>query len=1160
MVPEIFEQILNLFDNCHSHGKPLQLSIDHDLVKILPLPHKLIRDYLTDQPIHAICWLSEDKNTLYFKNNLCLCSTDQNQGDSCHSLTCEQLHICQDYILNNNCSQFQSLGKCSHSHSLSTDHNEKVLNKFSLSSKDEDIFKFISRLTRLSLPSSSLPSLSSNQSKILVQSINKQHISDDLIDQWLGTHKSLLVDQKLINSFTIELMFDDDEIASMMKNIIKSDHSTTALIKENSSSSNVFTLNDLSTTPNDNRQDRDLDREVQYTTEKTSSIIDRKFSNQLKTNDINKSSSEYSIPITFGRGRGRQTFNTIPNVPLVSRESSSSSLNNQSPQNSFRNITSKLSSPNDQTSSNESFSPTGKKPIFSNRLNSKLTEQIKTKSVDNPSNSTLQRTNTNLSYSPEQTSPYDKTQSTSPLESFNRQNNRDDIHKKNYSSPTSPDEKCKPRFVLRGSSSKNIEKSPVTTTTTNQTLITYKFNKPFSDEHICYLLGPKRQYIIEKDHCQILSCLPSGYCRVTRLEQGKEIEKHLNSLLPETLNFKVVKTSDDLALLICSSAGENIFEQNQTKYAIISEPAKVSLNIDIIQTSTNACTQSSPISTRHTTSSGTERNNSQQISSDGKFYISKTNSSIDVICGDISEIPVDLMICISTSNNLCSNVLRRAGSDVQSKYKESYKPPDAVLLNGGLTKAQKILFMPWETDIQQEETREIQKSLSDLVKWCINKAHSRNMKSISFPPIGTGQLGLDPAFVSEAMISAASECLHQYQIDVTFVIYSSNGMNEDDECYQVFRIYLDSLCDQIQSNKISTPTTNLNVEKQSVKRNTESKRIITLSDLQDIDQYHNLLIKSLAKLMDEKTFDLSLIESSFMDKIDLLIDICFQHNVIPRIDLSRKEITLRGDRESCLQCFFNLRQGKKIHEYSYAITVNGEKTSEEKFNSYISLKIDEAFAVVETNIRINDDSMIFSIDLNKLQVQINDKKQSAFLIRKPLNDSKIRIPSSWSSTSLMIRTVLMRKSLYESLACFQDFNKTMSMSDWQIERIESIENYPLYMHFMTNRKEETKLYFHGCPYSSVQSIIHYGFHTTNTSNYGDQFRSSSNESICFTRNVLDSHLYGTRRSSDGKHYIFAVEISKNDNNNDDFTLLSNKNAYLALPTYLIVYQQRQNFN
>jgi hypothetical protein len=35
------------------------------------------------------------------------------------------------------------------------------------------------------------------------------------------------------------------------------------------------------------------------------------------------------------------------------------------------------------------------------------------------------------------------------------------------------------------------------------------------------------------------------------------------------------------------------------------------------------------------------------------------------------------------------------------------------------------------------------------------------------------------------MISAASECLHQYKLDISFVIYSSTGMAEEDECYQV---------------------------------------------------------------------------------------------------------------------------------------------------------------------------------------------------------------------------------------------------------------------------------------------------------------------------------------------------------------------------------------
>ncbi len=61
----------------------------------------------------------------------------------------------------------------------------------------------------------------------------------------------------------------------------------------------------------------------------------------------------------------------------------------------------------------------------------------------------------------------------------------------------------------------------------NQTLITYQYNKPFIDKHLCYLLSPGKQQIIEKDHCQILSYLSLGYCRVRNAAQGKEIEKSL---------------------------------------------------------------------------------------------------------------------------------------------------------------------------------------------------------------------------------------------------------------------------------------------------------------------------------------------------------------------------------------------------------------------------------------------------------------------------------------------------------------------------------------------------------------------------------------------------------------------------------------------------------
>ena len=114
------------------------------------------------------------------------------------------MHICKDFLLNNNCKEFNKYGKCSHHHSLSTEHNQKVLEKFHLSSQDQQTFAFVSRLIRIF-------SSITNKSTLFIQTLNDQHITENLIDQWLGEHKTLLIDKKLINPVTVKLTFDDDE-------------------------------------------------------------------------------------------------------------------------------------------------------------------------------------------------------------------------------------------------------------------------------------------------------------------------------------------------------------------------------------------------------------------------------------------------------------------------------------------------------------------------------------------------------------------------------------------------------------------------------------------------------------------------------------------------------------------------------------------------------------------------------------------------------------------------------------------------------------------------------------------------------------------------------------------------------------------------------------
>ena len=67
------------------------------------------------------------------------------------------------------------------------------------------------------------------------------------------------------------------------------------------------------------------------------------------------------------------------------------------------------------------------------------------------------------------------------------------------------------------------------------------------------------------------------------------------------------------------------------------------------------------------------------------------------------------MICISTSQNLLDSVLHRAGQTVTHQYRTRSKPSDALLLEGGATKARKILFVPWKSDFDATDQSTIQK-------------------------------------------------------------------------------------------------------------------------------------------------------------------------------------------------------------------------------------------------------------------------------------------------------------------------------------------------------------------------------------------------------------------------------------------------------------------
>ncbi|CAF0723972.1 unnamed protein product [Adineta steineri] len=660
------------------------------------------------------------------------------------------------------------------------------------------------------------------------------------------------------------------------------------------------------------------------------------------------------------------------------------------------------------------------------------------------------------------------------------------------------------------------------------------FDKYHRNDELCFLHGPARRHLVEHDNFQIS---PSGYYRFRNFDEEKRIEKRLDSILSSKLDTHLVQLpTDEVALIIFTPTAESFFEEIQLNCAIISQTYRFSFDIEVIYPPT-ADQMNALFKT--------------PASVNGKFHVTETHSSIDVVYGNIAHTQVDMMVCVTTSATLLSSVIAQAGSKVKSEYEERAKWDSTMLLDGGNTSARKIFFISWELEVRSANIMQAQLSLSGLVKRCIDEACRLNMKSISFPLIGTGEIGLSTAKVCEAMVGAASERLHRCTLDVIFVIYSSGENKYKNNSYQIFRTYLNDLRKQKLKSMGPERSSTIPIassalvpipKSQYIRRIALCKHIATISSGIDIVSAHRFLVTSLEKLIVQKTYDLFHVQPVFTNQIQLLINVCLKYQVLPFINFPTGELVLRGDRESCSQCFANIRKPRLISKYSI-LYANGHKSEEMKLNTYVSLKIDEARSTNDSRLRIQDDGRnTFDFDLKTLKAHVNGDVQPATLHMKQLNiDLKTVPPTNWSRSPLMIRTIEISHSLFTSMECVRLFEETMPRSSWHIERIDTIENWPLYVHYIRKKDEQELLVFHGCSYSSVQSVIHYGLH-------------SIQDSICLTRDALNSHIYGARRSSDGKYYMFVVHLSKKMIDQELFHI-SNKDAHLAFPTHLIVYKQ-----
>ena len=147
------------------------------------------------------------------------------------------------------------------------------------------------------------------------------------------------------------------------------------------------------------------------------------------------------------------------------------------------------------------------------------------------------------------------------------------------------------------------------------------------------------------------------------------------------------------------------------------------------------------------------------------------------------------MVC-STSLYLLNNILKKAGDSVKQEYTNKLQQSDmkGFETNAGALNCRRILFLPWETNKNDNEA--FYKSIRDFVRKAMEHAIAFHHTSIAFPSIGCGQLQVDKNVVANEMLVEAQKQLLTANVllEIIFVILPGQK-----NVLEAFQTKLDSL-------------------------------------------------------------------------------------------------------------------------------------------------------------------------------------------------------------------------------------------------------------------------------------------------------------------------------------------------------------------------------
>ncbi|XP_059676359.1 protein mono-ADP-ribosyltransferase PARP14 [Gavia stellata] len=512
--------------------------------------------------------------------------------------------------------------------------------------------------------------------------------------------------------------------------------------------------------------------------------------------------------------------------------------------------------------------------------------------------------------------------------------------------------------------------------------------------------------------------------------------------------------------------------------------------------------------------------------------------------GDITKEEADVIVNItnqtfSLKTGVSRAILNGAGKAVEDECAQLASQPNKsyIITQAGSLPCKKIIHLVAQDDIKV------------LVSEVLRECELQQYTSVTFPAIGTGEAGRDPAVVADDMIDAVTDFARRNSAlsvkTIKVVIFQPHLLS-------VFHTSMqkrEKPAKTAAGSLLSKLTSFWSSEKRSPKEKTKAvlEKKIDLAVVQicgenrkKVEEAENWLKTAILKeqfqteIIDESILHLGEAEREELHDLQKKLRIALRlDGTSIRISGVEKDVWIAY---SAVQKMIHGVKAAKQEEIRAELLQNliewkyFEKDSYVPFDSLTNMHLEDAFTGKQKDISVIADEKKYTVNI-EARYMVDDQGKHTHIIRvdKSEDQESTVLPSTWDDMqNQRLKIVELRPEAREYRDVQERFLKTSQLL--KIEKIERVQNpffwkaYQIKKREMDNKngnRNNERLLFHGTSKESLTLINNHGFNRSYAGMHAANFGNGTYFAVNASYSASDTY---SKPDANGKKYMYLARV------------------------------------